>query len=118
MSAKRAKREGAYDVKDIGLADEGKTQIALAEANMQALLDLGERFAREKPFVGKRLAINLHVTKETAVLVRALQKGGAERIALTGCNAFSTQDAIAAALASEGIEVYHAAQPPTTSSVS
>ena len=72
---------------------------------MSALVKVGERFASEKPFKGLRIAVNLHVTKETAVLIRALAKGGAQ-IALTGCNAFSTQDNIAAALASEGIEVH------------
>ena len=96
----------ADGVKDMGLAEEGREQIALAEANMGALVELGERFAAERPFAGRRLAVNLHVTKETAVLVRVLKKGGAERIALMGCNAFSTQDAVAAALADEGIEVF------------
>lgn len=88
------------------LAAQGATLIELAEKGMGALVAVGERFKKEKPFAGLRLAINLHVTKETAVLVRALAKGGAERIALTGCNAFSTQDAIVAALSAEGIECH------------
>ena len=54
---------------------------------------------------GKRIGANLHVTKETAVLVRALLAGGAE-VAITGCNAFSTQDDVSAALAAEGVHVY------------
>ena len=83
----------------------GLVQIELAENGMSALVKVGERFAKEKPFKGLKIAVNLHVTKETAVLIRALAKGGA-KIALTGCNAFSTQDNIAAALASEGIEVH------------
>lgn len=94
------------DIRDPSLASDGKTQIALAELGMSALVEQGRRFAEEKPFAGLRIAVNLHVTKETAVLVRALAAGGAERIALTGCNAFSTQDNIAAALAAEGIDVY------------
>lgn len=92
-------------IADASLAATGKVLIELAEKGMAALVKVGDRFKAEQPFAGLSIAINLHVTKETAVLVRALAKGGA-KIAMTGCNAFSTQDSIAAALAAEGIEVH------------
>jgi adenosylhomocysteinase len=85
-------------VADPKLADEGDAQIELAEREMGALLSIRERFAREQPFANLRIACNLHVTKETAVLVHTLVAGGA-LVAITGCNNFSTQDAVAAALA-------------------
>jgi adenosylhomocysteinase len=109
MSTKKVKSAPyvpADGVADMSLAADGRVQIALAEKNMGALVKMAESYAKERPFAGKRIAINLHVTKETAVLVRALAAGGAERIAVTGCNAFSTQDNVAAALADEGIEVH------------
>lgn len=92
-------------IADASLAPQGALLLELAEKGMTALVRIGERFKAEETFKGLRIAINLHVTKETAILVRALARGGAS-IAITGCNAFSTQDSIAAALAAEGIEVH------------
>jgi len=94
-----------YDVKDIKLAKEGKMQLEWAESQMGALLEVRERFEKEKPFKGHRVGMALHVTKETGALVRTLIAGGAE-VAITGCNPLSTQDDVAAALAEEGVNVY------------
>ena len=94
-----------YEVKDINLAEQGKMNIAYAESQMGALLEVKKRFASEKPLKGIKVGLALHVTKETAVLVRTLIAGGAE-VAITGCNPLSTQDDVAAALAKEGVEVY------------
>ncbi len=94
-----------YEVKDLRLAQQGKLNIELAETHMGALLEIKKRFTKEKPLKGVRIGMALHVTKETAVLVRTLIAGGAS-IAITGCNPLSTQDDVAAALAEEGIQVY------------
>ena len=93
------------EVKDIKLAEQGKLNIELAELHMGALLKIKERFSREKPLKGIKVGMALHVTKETAVLVRTLIAGGAE-VAITSCNPLSTQDDVAAALASEGVNVW------------
>lgn len=87
------------------LIAQGKLNIELAERNMLALLRIKQRFSTEKPFSGIRIGMALHVTKETAVLVRTLIAGGAE-VAITGCNPLSTQNDVAAALKAEGVEVY------------
>jgi adenosylhomocysteinase len=94
-----------YEVKDIKLAEQGRMNIELAEANMAALLAVKRRFEKEKPLQGIRIGMALHVTKETAVLVRTLIAGGAE-VAITGCNPLSTQDDVAAALAKEGVRCW------------
>ena len=94
-----------YEVKDIKLAGQGKLNIELAEKNMPIMLTLKERLSKETPFKGMTIGLALHVTKETAVLVRTLIAGGA-KVAITGCNPLSTQDDVAAALASEGVHVY------------
>ncbi len=94
-----------FEVKDISLAEQGRMNLEVAEHNMQALLKVKERFAKEKPFTGVKIALALHVTKETGVLVRTLIAGGAE-VFITGCNPLSTQDDVAAALAQEGVSVY------------
>ncbi len=94
-----------YEVRDINLAEQGKKNIEWAEMQMGALLKVKERFMKEKPLKGVRVGLALHVTKETAVLVRTLAAGGAE-VAITGCNPLSTQDDVAAALAKEGINVW------------
>ncbi len=93
------------EVKDKSLADQGKKNIALAESRMGALSKVRDRFAQEKPLQGIRVGMALHVTKETAVLVRTLIAGGAD-VAITGCNPLSTQDDVAAALAEEGVRVW------------
>lgn len=87
------------------MAGQGKKQIELAEMNMLGLMNIRERFKREKPLRGLHIGMALHVTKETAVLVRTLRDGGAS-VSITGCNPLSTQDDVAAALAQEGVEVY------------
>ncbi len=94
-----------YEVKDINLAKQGKMNIELAESHMRSLMKVKERFEKEKPLRGIRIAMALHVTKETAVLVKTLIAGGA-KVAITGCNPLSTQDDVAAALAEEGVKVY------------
>ncbi|MCU0726497.1 MAG: adenosylhomocysteinase [Planctomycetes bacterium] len=94
-----------YQVKDIGLAAEGKKQLDWAEAHMPVLRLLRERVAKEKPLSGQRIAGCLHVTKETGILVRTLAAAGAE-LAWSGCNPLSTQDEVAAALAAEGFRIY------------
>lgn len=87
------------------LADQGRLNIELAEMQMNALLEVRKHFTKKKPFKGLRIGMALHVTKETAVLVRTLVAGGAE-VWLTGCNPLSTQDDVAAALNEEGIHVF------------
>ncbi len=94
-----------YKVKDIGLADEGRLKIDWAESRMPVLMKLRQRFAEERPLEGQRIAGCLHVTKETAVLVRTLRAAGAE-VAWCGCNPLSTQDDVAAALAAEGVPIF------------
>ena len=89
-----------YEVKDLSLSIQGALNIEWAEREMGALLEIKKRFVQEKPFSGLRIGMALHVTKETAVLVRTLIAGGAE-VAITGCNPLSTQDDVAAALAQE-----------------
>jgi adenosylhomocysteinase len=85
------------DIKDLKLADEGRRRTEWAERSMPVLRQLRERFARERPLAGKRLAACLHVTTETANLVVALQAGGAD-VALCASNPLSTQDDVAAHL--------------------
>lgn len=94
-----------YEVKDLSLSTQGALNIEWAEREMGALLEVRKRFVQEKPFSGLRIGMALHVTKETAVLVRTLIAGGAE-VAITGCNPLSTQDDVAAALAQEGVRVW------------
>jgi adenosylhomocysteinase len=92
-------------VADLGLAEDGRLKIHWAESRMPVLMELRRRFEREKPLRGQRIAGCLHVTKETAVLVRTLVSAGAE-VAWSGCNPLSTQDDVAAALAADGISIY------------
>lgn len=94
-----------YQVKDINLHDQGFRNIDWAEKQMGALMAVKKRFEKEKPLKGYRIGMALHVTKETAVLVRTLRAGGAE-VAITSCNPLSTQDDVAAALAYEDVPVY------------
>ena len=92
-------------MKDIGLADEGELLIEWAEAHMPVLRQIRQRFERERPLDGVRIGACLHVTKETAVLVKTLEAGGAE-VYLCASNPLSTQDEVAAALARAGTHVY------------
>ena len=94
-----------YEVKDLTQAEQGMKNIEWAEMQMGSLIKVKERFNQEKPLQGIRVGMALHVTKETAVLVRTLIAGGAE-VAITGCNPLSTQDDVAAALAKEGVKVW------------
>ncbi len=94
-----------YEVKDISLAEQGVKNLDLAELRMPALLKVREEFLKNKPLQGITVGMALHVTKETAILVRTLIAGGA-KVAITGCNPLSTQDDVAAALAKEGVSVY------------
>jgi len=92
-------------IKDPKLAAQGKKSIDYAETSMGALLKVKESFHKKKPFKGLTIGMALHITKETAVLVRTLQAGGA-KVAITGCNPLSTQDDVAAALTKEGALVF------------
>ncbi len=94
------------DVADLALAPEGRARIEWADRAMPVLAAIRERFARERPLEGHVVAATLHVTTETANLVRTLQAGGAE-VTLTASNPLSTQDATAAALVAEyGVSTY------------
>jgi adenosylhomocysteinase len=92
-------------VADPNLAESGRKKIAWAESRMPVLMALRERYATEKPFRGARIAGCLHVTKETAVLVRTLRAAGAE-VSWSGCNPLSTQDDVAAALGGEETSIF------------
>ena len=94
-----------YKVRDLSLAPQGRLKIDWAEAHMPVLARIKEEFARTKPLEGVRIGACLHVTKETAVLVKTLMAGGAE-VYLAACNPLSTQDDVAAALVEEGVHVY------------
>ena len=95
-----------HDVKDLSLASEGKKRIEWAQGNMPVLEQIKARFEIEKPFTGVRIAACMHVTTETANLMRTLKSGGAE-LALAASNPLSTQDDTAAALVQEyGISVF------------
>ena len=94
-----------YDVKDLGLADEGKRKAEWASKEMPVLDQIKKRFEKEKPLEGSKISGCLHVTSETANLALTLKAGGAD-FSLCASNPLSTQDDIAAYLVSEGIPVY------------
>ncbi|MEM1625745.1 MAG: adenosylhomocysteinase [Sulfolobaceae archaeon] len=94
-----------YKIKDLNLADKGYLNIEWAEIHMPTLMEIRKRFEREMPLSGIRISAVLHVTKETAALVRTLKIGGAE-VALAASNPLSTQDDVAAALVKDGIRVF------------
>ena len=94
-----------YKVKDISLADWGRKEIELAEAEMPGLMALREEYAEQQPLKGARIAGCLHMTIQTAVLIETLTALGAE-VTWSSCNIFSTQDHAAAAIAAAGIPVY------------
>ncbi|MDH5412704.1 MAG: adenosylhomocysteinase [Flavobacteriaceae bacterium] len=95
----------AYKVKDISLADWGRKEIELAEAEMPGLMSLRKEYKNEQPLKGARIAGCLHMTIQTAVLIETLIALGAE-VTWSSCNIFSTQDQAAAAIAAAGIPVY------------
>jgi adenosylhomocysteinase len=94
-----------FKVKDVRLAEKGKRLIDWASVHMPVLNQVRSRFEKQHPLKGVIIGACLHVTKETAVLVQALQAGGAE-VALCGSNPLSTQDEVAAALGQMGVHVY------------
>jgi adenosylhomocysteinase len=94
-----------YKVKDISLADWGRKEIHLAEAEMPGLMSLREEYGESKPLAGARVAGCLHMTIQTAVLIETLVELGAE-VTWSSCNIFSTQDHAAAAIAAAGIPVF------------
>src|ERR1700761_9073065 len=89
-----------YDVKDLALAGEGKRRIEWADRQMPVLAAIRDRFEQEQPLAGYRIAACLHVTTETANLMRTLKAGGAD-VVLCASNPLSTQDDVAAALVDE-----------------
>jgi adenosylhomocysteinase len=95
----------AYKVKDISLAEWGRKEIKLAEAEMPGLMSLREEYGTTKPLAGARVAGCLHMTIQTAVLIETLVELGAE-VTWSSCNIFSTQDHAAAAIAAAGIPVF------------
>ncbi len=94
-----------YKVKDLGLAEWGRKEIAIAEKEMPGLMKLRERYGKEKPLQGARITGSLHMTIQTAVLIETLAELGAE-VRWASCNIFSTQDHAAAAIAAKGIPVF------------
>ena len=94
-----------YIIKDIGLADFGRKELAIAETEMPGLMALRNEYSLKKPLSGARIAGSLHMTIQTAVLIETLTVLGAE-VRWASCNIFSTQDHAAAAIAAKGIPVF------------
>ena len=105
MKNKTDNKYTAYKVKDISLAEWGRKEIQLAEAEMPGLMALRVKFKKDKPLKGARIAGCLHMTIQTAVLIETLVDLGAD-VTWSSCNIFSTQDHAAAAVAANGIPVY------------
>ena len=101
----QTKEQLKYKVKDMNLADWGRKEIELAEAEMPGLMALRDKHGKDKPLKGARVAGCLHMTIQTAVLIETLKELGAE-VSWSSCNIFSTQDHAAAAIAQAGIPVY------------
>ncbi|MBS1513899.1 MAG: adenosylhomocysteinase [Bacteroidetes bacterium] len=104
-TAALTKEKLKYKVKDISLAEWGRKEIRLAEAEMPGLMAIREEYKKTKPLAGARIAGCLHMTIQTAVLIETLVDLGAE-VTWSSCNIFSTQDHAAAAIAAAGISVY------------
>src|SRR5262245_66341080 len=94
-----------YKVADIGLADFGRKEIALAEVEMPGLMQTREEFGEKQPLKGARITGSLHMTVQTAVLIETLVALGAE-VRWASCNIFSTQEHAAAAMAAAGFPVF------------
>ncbi|MBQ8004219.1 MAG: adenosylhomocysteinase [Oscillospiraceae bacterium] len=92
-------------VKDMSLAPSGVRKIEWVKSYMPVLSAIGDRFEKERPFAGKTIAMSIHLEAKTAYLALTLRRGGA-RVCATGCNPLSTQDDVAAALASLGVETF------------
>ena len=106
MSIQAAEQISAdYAVADIGLADFGRKEINIAEAEMPGLVQTREKYAAEQPLKGARIAGSIHMTIQTAVLIESLVALGAE-VRWASCNIFSTQDHAASAIAAAGIPVF------------
>ena len=105
MGTKTASTYLPYKVKDMALAEYGRREIQLAEAEMPGLMALREEYGESQPLRGARIAGCLHMTIQTAVLIETLTALGAE-VTWSSCNIFSTQDHAAAAIAAAGIPVY------------
>src|SRR5580698_5891268 len=102
---KSAPRAGDYRIADIGLADFGRKEIAIAETEMPGLMAIRQEFAPTQPLRGACIAGSLHMTIQTAVLIETLQALGAT-VRWASCNVFSTQDHAAAAIAAAGVPVF------------
>src|SRR5437660_7495164 len=100
-----AKPVADYDVKDIGLADWGRKEIAIAETEMPGLMATREEYGPEQPLRGARICGSLHMTIQTAVLIETLKALGAD-VRWASCNIYSTQDHAAAAVAAGGTPVF------------
>ena len=98
-------KPGFYKVRDLSMAKEGSRLIEWAESRMPVLMALQEKYHKSKPFKGYKIAGCLHVTKETAVLVKTFVAAGAE-VSWSGCNPLSTNDAVAAALAAQKVSIF------------
>jgi len=98
-------KKGKYKVADLSLAKEGRRLVSWAESRMPVLMALREKYRKTKPLRGYRIAGCLHVTKETAVLIKTLADAGAE-VSWSGCNPLSTNDAVAAALAADSVSIF------------
>src|ERR1700688_3197630 len=94
-----------YKVKDMSLAEWGRKEIRLAEAEMPGLMAIRAEYGKQKPLKGARIAGCLHMTIQTAVLIETLRELGAE-VRWSSCNIFSTQDHAAAAIAVTGVPVF------------
>ena len=95
----------AYKVADMKLADWGRKEISIAEAEMPGLMSIRKKYATDKPLQGVRVTGSLHMTIQTAVLIETLKDLGAD-VRWASCNIFSTQDHAAAAIAATGTPVY------------
>jgi adenosylhomocysteinase len=105
MNKNTATAQSDYKVKDISLADWGRTEIDIAETEMPGLMALREEYGKKKPLKGARIAGCLHMTIQTAVLIETLTALGAE-VRWSSCNIYSTQDHAAAAIAATGVPVF------------
>jgi len=105
MNAAVLKPQGDYKVRDLGLAEAGRKQIEIAEAEMPGLMSIRKKHAAAKPLAGVRITGSLHMTTQTAVLIETLTALGAS-VRWASCNIFSTQDEAAAAIAVTGVPVF------------
>ena len=105
VSSSKLVNDSSYEVADIELADFGRKELAIAEKEMPGLMALREKYSKEKPLQGARIAGSLHMTIQTGVLIETLVALGAQ-VRWASCNIFSTQDHAASAIAKNGIPVF------------